>query len=72
MELAAELLDDLPQVVRVPLDDVSNFLRARGLGCRRFLTWPRFYVGRLHALIGQPKPKGTIELNQMKPLRISN
>jgi hypothetical protein len=38
IEATAELLDNLPQFVRVFLDDPARFLRARQLRRRLFLT----------------------------------
>ncbi len=65
MEALPELLDHLPQVVHVLLDDPQGFLGTRRLGPWQLLT--RNWLGGLvHGPDGQRRTKRAIELNQRR------
>jgi hypothetical protein len=66
MEALTELLDDLPQVVRVIRDDPQGFLREREPGprCLLALTW---FVGLVHGPNRSVRTKVGVELDQHIP-----
>jgi hypothetical protein len=63
MKPLTELLDDLPQIVRVLLNDSPHLLQSRWLGLRCLLTWT-WLVRLVHAPMVRRAPKWSIDLNQ--------
>jgi hypothetical protein len=59
IEMSAELLDDLPQIVHVLFDDPTRFLWARPFERRLVFTRARFF-GRFHAAMVGREPKGPL------------
>ena len=64
MQVLAKLPDDLPQIVRVLLDQPARFFQASGFGIRRLLIRARLFC-RFHVLTVGESETGPLAMVEM-------